>query len=139
MPFRESRNTNTGKQIRMSTKAELFPGESILTVHSPVTTSEIICVMALTLQPIRGCSQHSGETGTRLSSAIHRRLLSRFFLREGGRLYTGYHMSEKPKCLIVTMIYYNLLPLSLSLSLSSLLLLFVANTRRVSPLHFHLY
>ena len=28
MPFRESRNTNTGKQ--MSTKAELFPGESIL-------------------------------------------------------------------------------------------------------------
>ena len=32
MPFRESRNTNTGKQIlyEMSTKAELFPGESIL-------------------------------------------------------------------------------------------------------------
>ena len=39
--------------------------------------------MVLTLQPIRGCPQHSGETGTRLSSAIHRRLLSRFFLREG--------------------------------------------------------
>ena len=35
--------------------------------------------------------------------------------------------------------YYNLLPLSLSLSLSSLLLLFVADTRRVSPLYFHLY
>ena len=30
MPFRESRNTNTGKQIWISTKAELFPGESIL-------------------------------------------------------------------------------------------------------------
>ena len=29
-------------------------------------------------------------TGTRLTTAIHRRLLSRFFLREGGRLYTGY-------------------------------------------------
>ena len=46
--------------------------------------------MALTLQPIRGCPQHSGETGTRLSSAIHRRLLYRFILREWGRLYTGY-------------------------------------------------
>ena len=29
-------------------------------------------------------------TGTRLTTAIHRRLLSRFLLREGGRLYTGY-------------------------------------------------
>ena len=28
-------------------------------------------------------------TGTRLTTAIHRRLLSRFFLREWGRLYTG--------------------------------------------------
>ena len=46
--------------------------------------------MALTLQSIRGCPQHFGETGTRLSSAIHGRLLSQFFLREGGRLYTGY-------------------------------------------------
>ena len=60
-------------------------------VHPPITTPEIISVMALTLQPIRGSPQHSGETGTRLSSAIHRRLLSRFFLREGRRLYTGYY------------------------------------------------
>ena len=30
------------------------------------------------------------NTGTRLTTAIHRRLLSQFFLREGGRLYTGY-------------------------------------------------
>ena len=29
-------------------------------------------------------------TGTRLTTAIHRRLFSRFFLKEGGRLYTGY-------------------------------------------------
>ena len=29
-------------------------------------------------------------TGTRLTMVIHRRFLSRFFLREGGRLYTGY-------------------------------------------------
>ena len=65
-------------------------------VHSPITTPEIICVMALTLQPIRGCPQHSRETGTRLSSAIHRRLLSRFFLREGGRLYTGYLIWVSP-------------------------------------------
>ena len=57
--------------------------------HSPITTPEIIWVIALRLQPIRGCPQHSRETGTRLSSAIHRRLLSRFFLRDGGRLYTG--------------------------------------------------
>ena len=60
-----------------------FPRGIYSEVHSPITTPEIICVMALTLQPIRGCPQHSGETGTRLSSAIHRRPLSRFFLREG--------------------------------------------------------
>ena len=30
MPIPERRNTNAGKQIWMSTKAELFPGESIL-------------------------------------------------------------------------------------------------------------
>ena len=54
-------------------------------VHSPITTPEIICVMALTLQPIRGCPQHSGETGTRLSSAIQADgLLSRFFPGGGG-------------------------------------------------------
>ena len=70
-------------------KGRAFPRGIYPEVHSPITTPEIICVMALTLQPIRGCPQHSGETGTRLSSAIHRRLLSRFFLREGGRLYTG--------------------------------------------------
>ena len=62
-------------------------------VHSPITTPEIISVMALTLQPIRGSPQHSGETGTRSSSAIHRRLLSQFFLTEGGLLYTGYQMN----------------------------------------------
>ena len=39
--------------------------------------------MALTLQPIRGVPQHSGETGTPLTTAIHRRLFSRFF-SEGG-------------------------------------------------------
>ena len=50
--------------------------------------------MALTLQPIRCCPQHSLETRTRLSSAIHRRLLSRFFLREGGHLYTSYCYAE---------------------------------------------
>ena len=72
-------------------KGWAFPRGIYSEVHSPITTPEIICVMALTLQPIRGCPQHSGETGTRLSSAIHWRLLSRFFLREGRRLYTGYY------------------------------------------------
>ena len=33
---------------------------------------------------------YANVTGTRLTTAIHRRLLSRFFLSEGGRLYTGY-------------------------------------------------
>ena len=72
-------------------KGWAFPRGIYSEVHSPITTPEIICVMALTLQPMRGCPQHSGETGTRLSSAVHRRLLSRFLLREGWRLYTGYH------------------------------------------------
>ena len=40
------------------------------------------------LQPIRGCPQHSGETGTQLSSAIHRRPLSRFFPEGGGDVCT---------------------------------------------------
>ena len=71
-------------------KGWAFPLGIFSEVHSPITTPEIICVMALTLQPIRGCPQHSGEMGTRLSLAIHRHLLSRFFLREGGRLYTDY-------------------------------------------------
>ena len=75
-------------------RGSTFPRGIYSEVHSPITTPEIICVMALTLQPMRGCPQHSGETGTRLSSAIHRRLLSRFFLREGGRLYTGYVVRE---------------------------------------------
>ena len=69
-------------------KGWAFPRGIYSEVHSPITTPEIICVMALTLQPIRGCPQHSGETGTRLSSAIHRRLLSRFFLTEGGDFCT---------------------------------------------------
>ena len=90
MPIPESRNTNTSKQGMNVHKGWAFPWGIYSEIHSPVTAPEIICVMALTLQPIRGCPQHSGETGTRLSSAIHRRLLSRFFLREGGRLYTGY-------------------------------------------------
>ena len=50
--------------------------------------------MALTLQPIRVCPQHSGETETQLTVAIHRRLFSRFFLREGGRLYTELEHSK---------------------------------------------
>ena len=82
-------------------KGWAFPRGIYSEVHSPITTPEIICVMALTLQPIRGCPQHSGETGTRLLSAIHRRLLSRFFLREGGRLYTGYCSN----CLCVNVYY----------------------------------
>ena len=82
--FRESRNTNTGIKINMNVhKGWAFPRGIYSEVHSPITTTGIICVMALTLQPIRGCPQHSGETGTRLSSAIHRCLLSRFFQREG--------------------------------------------------------
>ena len=41
-------------------------------------------------------------TGTRLTTAIHRRLLSRFFLREGGRLYTGYQYS----CVYTILVLY---------------------------------
>ena len=81
---------NKYKSGKLSTKAEFFPRGIYSKIHSPIITPEIICVMALTLQPIRGCPQHSRETGTRLSSEIHRRLFSRFSLREGGRLYTGY-------------------------------------------------
>ena len=58
-------------------------------IHSPVTRLEITYVMALTLQPIRCFLSCSGETGTRLTTAIHRRLSPRFFLRGVGRLYAG--------------------------------------------------
>ena len=39
--------------------------------------------MALTLQPIRGFPLHFGETRTRLTTVIDRRLSPRLFLREG--------------------------------------------------------
>ena len=48
-------------------------------IHSPITRLEITYVMALTLQPIRCFLSCSGETGTRLTTAIHRRLSPRFF------------------------------------------------------------
>ena len=44
-------------------KGWAFPRGIYSEVHSPITTPEIICVMALTLQPIRGCPQHSGKKG----------------------------------------------------------------------------
>ena len=91
MPFRESRNTNTGKQIWMPTKAELFPDS--FTNHN----TENYLRHGINITTNQRLSQHSGETGKRLSSAIHRRLLSRFFLREGGRLYTGYSISKSEK------------------------------------------
>ena len=78
-------------------RGSTFPRGIYSEVHSPITTPEIICVMALTLQPMRGCPQHSGETVTRLSSEIHRHLLSRLFLREGPRLFTGYRGHGKNK------------------------------------------
>ena len=77
-------------------KGWAFPWGIYSEIHSPIKTPEIICVMALTLQPVRGYPQHSGETGTLLSPPIHRRLLSQFFLREGGRLYTGYRVQNVP-------------------------------------------
>ena len=39
--------------------------------------------MALTIQPIRGFPLHCGETRTRLTTAIDRRLSPRLFLRGG--------------------------------------------------------
>ena len=75
-------------------KGWAFPRGIYSEVHSPITTPEIICVMALTLQPIRGCPQHSGETGTRFSSAIHKLFLSRFF-NEGGE--TSVHRLPGPE------------------------------------------
>ena len=43
-----------------------FPPGIYSEIHSPITTQEIPCVMALTLQPIRDFPLHSGETGTQL-------------------------------------------------------------------------
>ena len=66
----------------------VFPRGIYSEIHSPIATPEIMCVMALTLQPVRGCSQHSVETGTRLLSAIQRRLFSRFFFWGRGDVCT---------------------------------------------------
>ena len=38
--------------------------------------------------------------GTQLTMAIHRRLLSRFFLRERGRLYTSYFQKVSGKSVL---------------------------------------
>ena len=40
--------------------------------------------MALTLQPIRGFPQHSGEMGTQLTTVLHSHLFSQFFSEGGG-------------------------------------------------------
>ena len=83
MPIPESRNTNTSKQIWMSTMAELFPRESILSDSFTNHNTGNYLRHGINITTNRGCPQHSGETGTRLSSSIHKRLLSRYFLREG--------------------------------------------------------
>ena len=90
------------RQPKYKHKGWGFPQGIYSEIYSPNRTLKIISMMALTLQPIRGRPQHSGETGTRLLSAIHRRLFSRFFLREGGRQYTGYsvHASCDVHCTI---------------------------------------
>ena len=53
--------------------------------------------MALTLQPIRGFPQYSGETGTRLTTAIHRRLFSQFFSEGGGDVCTQANANYAPE------------------------------------------
>ena len=63
-------------------------------IHSPITTLEIICIMALTLEPIRGCPQHSGEMETWLSLAIHRRLFSQFFFLGRGDVCTQVNLQK---------------------------------------------
>ena len=78
-------------------KGWAFPRGIYSEVPSPITTPEVICVMALTLQPIRGCPQHSRETGTRLSSANHRSLLSRFSWGRGD-VCTQAKEAKKMKC-----------------------------------------
>ena len=79
VPIPGSRNTSTKVH-----KGWGFPRGIYSEIHSPIRTLEIICIMALTLQPITGCPQHSGKTGTQLLTAIHRFLFFRFFLRKGG-------------------------------------------------------
>ena len=49
-----------------------FPQGIYSKIHSPITTLEITCAMALTLQPIRGFPPHFRETGTWLRMVIHR-------------------------------------------------------------------
>ena len=92
---------NEYKCSKLSTKTE---------IHSPITTPEIICIMALTLQPIRGFPQYSGETGTKLTTAIHRRLFSRFFFSEGegggGRRYTAEVAGDKLVMQCFLMVYH---------------------------------
>ena len=63
--------------------AELFPRESILSDSFTNHNTGNYLRHGINITTNRGCPQHSGETGTRLSSAIHKPLLSRYFLREG--------------------------------------------------------
>ena len=58
-------------------------------VHSPITTPEIICVMAFTLQPMRGCPQHSGETGGAFHSTKNSRNFG--FGSEWNRHFPEFH------------------------------------------------
>ena len=77
---------------KLSTKHEVFPWESIATVlHQSRHNTRNYLRLDMNTTTNQRLSPHSRETGTRLTTAIHRRLSPRFFWgRGGGRLYTGY-------------------------------------------------
>ena len=73
------------------TKAELFPRESILGL---IHQSQHRKSFASWHQHYN--QSEAGETGTRLSPPIRRRLLSRFFLREGDVCTQAYRVQNVP-------------------------------------------
>ena len=76
---------------KLSTKPEVFPWESIPTfLHQSRHNTRNYLRLDMNTTTNQRLSPHSRETGTRLTTAIHRRLSPRFFWGEGGRLYTGY-------------------------------------------------
>ena len=75
---------------KLSTKHEVFPWESIPTfLHQSRHNTRNYLRLDMNTTTNQRLSPHSRETGTRLTTAIHRRLSPRFFLRGVGRLYAG--------------------------------------------------
>ena len=77
--FQESQDTSKQMNAVSCPQRMRFPGNLFWDSFTNHNTGNYLW------QPMRSFPQHSGEMRTRLTTTIHRRLFTRFFLRDGSR------------------------------------------------------